>query len=201
MRRQDMKRLTKYFFEGLIVLVPILGSIYIIYLVFTKIDSLLGLSIPGVGFVITIAFITFVGLLASSFLTEKLFHLLDRIFVRLPLVKIIYTSIHDLMGSFVGEKKTFDRPVLVTIDRAGGARALGFITSESLEFLGLRDHVSVYLPQSYNFGGNLYIYPSDRVEPVKAPGTDVMTFIVSGGVTGGNKKNQQARAHSSTING
>lgn len=184
-----MKRLTKYFFEGLIVLVPILGSFYIIYLIFTKIDRLLRIPIPGVGFVITIIFITFTGLLASSFLTEKIFLLLEKIFSKLPLVKIIYTSIHDLMSSFIGDKKTFDRPVLVTIDKAGGAKALGFITNDSLEFLGLDGQVAVYLPQSYNFAGNLFIYPTKLVEPVNAKGSDVMTFLVSGGVTGGGNAN------------
>ncbi len=189
-----MKRLTRYFFEGLIVLVPILGSIYILYLIFTKIDGLLGLPIPGTGFVITVVFITFVGLLASSFLTGWLVRIVEKVFSKLPLVKMIYTSIHDLMSSFVGDKKTFDRPVLVTVDKAGGARALGFITNDSLEFLGITEHVAVYLPQSYNFAGSLFIYHTDLVEPVtNANGTDVMKFLVSGGVTGGAANKKTAR--------
>ncbi|MEE9613620.1 MAG: DUF502 domain-containing protein [Thermodesulfobacteriota bacterium] len=180
-----MKRLTRYFFEGLLVIVPTVASIYIIYLIFTKIDGLLGLPIPGMGFVLTLVSITFVGILASTFITEKLFGYLERLISRLPLVKILYSSIKDLMSAFVGEKKSFDKPVLVTIDEGTGAKVLGFITREELGFLGVKDHVSVYLPQSYNFAGNLLIYPAGQVKPLDADSSEVMTFLVSGGVSGG----------------
>ena len=69
-------------------------------------------------------------------------------------------------------------------DRPGGvARALGFVTQESLGKLGLEGHVTVYLPQSYNFAGMLLIFPTSAVTAVKADSADVMAFIVSGGVT------------------
>ncbi len=180
-----MKRLGKYFFEGLLVLVPVLGSIYIIYLVFQKIDGILNIPIPGVGFIITIAIITIIGFLSSNFITRRLVKYFERIYSKLPLVKIIYSSIKDLVGAFVGDKKSFDKPVLVTIDPDTGIKALGFITRESLDFLKLKKHVSVYFPQSYNFAGNLLIFPKKMVEPVEANSADVMRFLVSGGVSGG----------------
>jgi uncharacterized membrane protein len=184
-----MKKLIRYFFEGLLVLVPALLSLYIIFALFTRIDGLLGIPIPGLGFIITIVFITFTGILASTFITEKIFKLLDRIFEKLPLVKILYTSIKDLMGAFVGDKKSFDKPVLITLDESSGTKALGFITQESLDFLGIKDHVSVYLPQSYNFAGNLIIYPAKQVKALDADSSDIMAFLVSGGVSGGGKGN------------
>jgi uncharacterized membrane protein len=115
-----------------------------------------------------------------------MFGLTEKIFTRLPVVKILYTSIKDLIGAFVGDKKSFDRPILVTAPE-GGAKALGFITRDSLELLGLTDHVAVYFPQSYNFAGNLIIYPRDRVSPLDADSSEVMAFILSGGVSGGQK--------------
>jgi uncharacterized membrane protein len=73
--------------------------------------------------------------------------------------------------------------VLVDVVQHGHARALGFVTQESLAWLGLDRHVAVYFPQSYNFAGQLLIYPSDAVKPVRAETADVLAFIVSGGVT------------------
>jgi uncharacterized membrane protein len=187
-----MKRIAKYFFEGLLVVVPAVLSIYIIYVIFTKIDGLLRLPIPGAGFVITIVAITFIGILASTFLTRRIFKLLEKILTKLPLVKLLYTSIKDLMSAFVGDKKSFDKPVLITIDGASELKALGFITKDSLEFLGLADHVSVYLPQSYNFAGSLMVCPVKNVTPVKADSSEVMAFLVSGGVSGGDVTNGES---------
>jgi uncharacterized membrane protein len=48
---------------------------------------------------------------------------------------------------------------------------------------GLEEEVAVYLPQSYNIGGNLLILPRSRVTVLDADSTSVMAFIVSGGVT------------------
>jgi uncharacterized membrane protein len=179
-----MKLLGRYFFNGLLFLVPIVASVYIVYAVFVAVDGLLGIPVPGAGFVITLLMITIIGFLASNFLTRWLFRLTEKIFERLPLVKILYTSIRDLIDAFVGDKKRFDKPVLVKV-AGGGAKILGFITRVDLAFLGQTDHVAVYFPQSYNFAGNLLICPAADVQPVEADSGDVMTFIVSGGVTGG----------------
>lgn len=179
-----MKKLVKFFFEGLLVIVPIVASVYIVYILFLKIDGILGLSIPGLGFVATIAAITFVGILASNFFTKRLVRLLERLFARLPLVKIFYSSIKDLIGAFVGDKKSFDKPVVVTLDETSECKVLGFVTNDSLGFLGLPGDVAVYLPQSYNFAGSLMIFPAEKVVAVDVDGSDVMAFLVSGGVSG-----------------
>lgn len=180
-----MKRLGKYFLEGLLVLVPILGSIYIIYLIFQKIDGILNIPVPGVGFIITIIIITIIGFLSSNFITRRLVRFSERIFSRLPLVKIVYSSIKDLVGAFVGDKKSFNKPVLITLDEKTKEKALGFVTRESLDFLGLKDHVAVYFPQSYNFAGNLSIFPKAQVKPIETKSADVMKFLVSGGLSVG----------------
>jgi len=102
----------------------------------------------------------------------------------LPLVRILHSSIKDLLGAFVGDKKKFDHAVLVELIPGSSARMVGFLTSDDLAFLGLRDEVSVYLPQSYNFAGQLVVVPRSRVKTLDAPSSDVMTFVVSGGVAG-----------------
>ena len=59
----------------------------------------------------------------------------------------------------------------------------GFVTRDDLSLLGLNDDVAVYLPQSYNFAGNLIIVPRDRVVPIAAPASVVTALIVSGGIS------------------
>ena len=178
-----MKKLTEYFFKGLLFLVPVVATIYVIYIVFIKIDTLFRFDIPVVGFIVTILTITVVGFLASNFLTKGLLRIVDRVFARLPLVKMIYTSIKDLIGAFVGDKKSFNKPVLVTLMPGSNTQVIGFVTRGSLDNLGLPDSVAVYLPQSYNFAGNLIIVPKEQVAPLGIDSGDVMAFIVSGGVT------------------
>ena len=75
-------------------------------------------------------------------------------------------------------------PVLVALLPGSSARALGIITRESLAELGLPGDVAVYLPQSYNFAGQVLVVPASAVTPLDAPSSDVMAFIVSGGVSG-----------------
>lgn len=177
-----MKRLTKYFFEGLLVIVPLAATIYVIYAVFTKIDSIFKFKIPGMGFVITILSIILIGFISSNFITRKLVRLVEMIFTKLPLVKMIYTSVKDLIGAFVGDKKSFDKPVLVTLSPGSNIQAIGFVTRDSLGNMGFEDKVAVYLPQSYNFAGNLIVVPREQVTPISAESGDIMAFIVSGGV-------------------
>jgi len=160
------------------------ATIYIVYVVFVTIDGLLSIPIPGVGFLATIALITFIGFLASNIFIGKLFHYTEKLFTRLPLVKLLYFSIKDLIGAFVGDQKGFNKPVVVTLSPESHTKAIGFITRESLEFLGLSDHVAVYFPQSYNFAGNLLVFSKDQVRPLEVDSSRVMAFLVSGGVSG-----------------
>lgn len=185
-----MKRLVNYFFEGLLFMVPIVLTLYIFYILFIKIDGILkiplpGLGIiPGVGFVATIFLITVAGFLVSNFLTKKLFIYIDRLLNRLPLVKLLYGSVKDLLNAFVGDKKSFNKPVLVKLSSESHAHAMGFITSESLHNFGLDEYVAVYVPQSYNFAGQLLVFPREQVRLLEANSADLMTFIVSGGIAG-----------------
>lgn len=177
-----MKRIGQYFLQGLLFLIPLFVTLYVIYWIFIKIDTVLTLPVPGLGFIVTLVFITFIGFVASNFLTQRIVHLVDRLFARLPLVKMLYTSIRDLVNGFIGEKKSFNRPVQVVIDRENNLRVLGFATRESLDSIGIKDSVAVYLPQSYNFAGNLIIVAKDQVTPMSADPGQVMKLIVSGGV-------------------
>lgn len=178
-----MKKLTRYFFEGLIVILPAAATIYFIYLIFIKIDGIFSFSVPGLGLIITIGFILLVGFIASNILTRGVIGLMHELFSKLPLVKIIYNAIKDLIEAFVGEKKKFNKPAMVRIAYGSDVEILGFVTEENLELLGEKEKIAVYVPQSYNFAGNLIIVPRRNVRLLDLGAKEVMTFIVSGGLT------------------
>ncbi|MEO6877511.1 MAG: DUF502 domain-containing protein [Gemmatimonadaceae bacterium] len=178
-----MSRLFAYFLRGLVVVVPLALTIYVCVVIFTTIDSWLGLPIPGVGFLLALLLITLVGFTASSIITRSLLDAFDRVLDRLPFVRLLYSSAKDMLNAFVGEKRRFDKPVLVTLSQDGALKVLAFLTSDSLDSLGVADHVTVYMPQSYGFAGHILIVPADRVERVNADAAAVMAFIISGGVT------------------
>ena len=195
-----MKRFLKYFLRGLLIFVPVGLTIFVLVYIFTGLDKLFSkllpfIQVPGlgllVGLLVTIGGIFLIGVFASNFVGKKLFGLVDKLFAKVPLVKMLYSSIRDLVEAFAGEKKKFDKPVLVTFGPNSYAKVVGFITRENLDNLGLKDHVAVYLPQSYNFAGNVIIFPKEAVKPLDIESSEAMTFIVSGGVAGEHAHSQQ----------
>jgi uncharacterized membrane protein len=184
-----MSRLLNYFLRGLVVVGPVALTIYVCVLTFRTIDSWLGLPIRGVGFVLALVAITLVGFLASSFITRSIITGLDQLFERLPFVRLLYTSAKDMLNAFVGEKRRFDKPVLVSVTADRAVKVLAFLTSDSLMALGIADHVSVYMPQSYGLAGHILVVPADRVERIDADAAEVMAFIISGGVTSVERRN------------
>jgi len=182
-----MKKIVRYFLKGLLVFVPITVTIFVIVWAFTGLDKvfrdLLRIPIPGLGILVTISVIFLIGFLASNFVGRKLFGIVEKVFTKVPLVKLLYGSIKDIVEAFAGEEKKFDKPVIATLG-AGGAKVMGFVTSQSLEKLGLNDYAAVYLPQSYNFAGNVLLFKKDSVQSLDIDSAKAMSFIVSGGVSG-----------------
>ncbi|MBI2795196.1 MAG: DUF502 domain-containing protein [Gemmatimonadetes bacterium] len=178
-----MRRLLNYFLRGLVLLAPVGITAWVIGKAFLAIDGWLNLPWPGAGFVATVAIITIFGFVASNLIATQLLSLFDELLQKVPLVRLVYTSAKDLLNAFVGEKRRFKAPVVVTLLPAGNVKCLGFITQESLALLGLPGHVAVYLPQGYAFAGNTLLVPTAQVEALAAEPAEVMAFIVSGGVT------------------
>ena len=113
----------------------------------------------------------------------KLRYYIEDAIAHIPLVKIVYSSIKDFFSAFVSEERKFNKPALIKMGGSENLQRLGFITETDLSHLGLEGMVSVYIPHSYNFSGNLFIVKAEDVTPIKANTTEVMKFIVSGGVT------------------
>jgi uncharacterized membrane protein len=181
-----MKKLSKYFFEGLIVVVPITVTIYLIYFIFKWIDGFFDFKYPGIGFTITLLGILLIGVIASHVFNKGLVTLFNNLLNRLPLIKFIYMSIKDLTEALFGERKKFNQPVSVRMSSDNGVELLGFITEENPDFLGEKDKVAVYIPQAYNFAGNLILVPNENVKKLNVGAKEMMTFIISGGLSTSN---------------
>ncbi|HWM87448.1 MAG TPA: DUF502 domain-containing protein [Kofleriaceae bacterium] len=184
-----MKRLIRWFLQGLIYFVPIALTLFVLVTCFQAIDGalrrLIGVDVPGVGVLILVVLVTVLGFLLSNYLSRRVLGVVEVVLDKLPLIKLLHSSVKDLLGAMVGEDRKFDTPVAVEVIPGSGVRAFGFVTRESLDDLGLpADAVAVYLPQSYNFAGQLLAVPRSRVQRVTGDSAEMMAFIVSGGVTG-----------------
>ena len=177
-----MRILTRSFAQGLLVLAPVTITIWVVWFTVTRLDQMLNVQIPGLGIVIAAIGITVIGYLTGNVVGTKLLSWLEAGIERVPFIRILYNALRDLFGAFVGSQRKFDKPVAVEIN-SHGLKVLGFLTAEHFDDPQLADHVSVYLPESYNFAGNLIVVPKERVKPLDAEGAEFMAFIVSGGVT------------------
>src|SRR5688572_18230368 len=143
-----MRRLVYYFLQGLIFLVPIVFTLWAAGSAFLTIDRwigrLIGAPVFGLGFAVMLVGVTMFGFLASNFLTRRLLQLFEELLDRLPLLRLLHSSLKDLMSAFVGTKRRFNKPVLVDICGDGRLRAVGFVTHDSMERFGRPDDVAVY---------------------------------------------------------
>ncbi|WP_207435245.1 DUF502 domain-containing protein [Sabulibacter ruber] len=178
-----MKQLLRYFLNGFLIVAPISLTVYIILAVINWLDDLFWLNYPGLGLVLIIILVTLVGFIGSSFLVKPFLVLTERIMSRLPLVNMIYSSLKDLFDAFVGENQKFNQPVLVKMTQYNDTYKLGFVTQLSMEAVHLPDKVAVYFPHSYNFSGELFLVARENVTYLEIPSSEVMKFVVSGGVS------------------
>ena len=196
------KKLFQYFLQGLIILAPIAITVWAITGIFNFVDNILPnlveaiapnllphdvngkpQHIPGTGLILVLLAVIVVGYVSSLFIVSRLVEIFDKVLERTPGVKIIYTTVKDFFEAFAGNKRKFDRAVLVCIDAEDIWRA-GFITQDDVQQFGLSEHVAVYVPQSYAFSGNLYFVKRDRIRILTdISSADAMKFAISGGVT------------------
>ncbi|MCO4291676.1 DUF502 domain-containing protein [Solitalea sp. MAHUQ-68] len=183
--RSVWKVLFGFFIKGLLFVLPLGLTFYIIASGIRFVDSLIvfgDLKIPGLGLAIVLVSITFVGVLVTYLITEPISNYFERLLNKIPVFKLIYSSIKDFMEAFFGDEKKFNEPVVVQINELG-LKKVGFITQKDLSILGLEDEVGVYFPHSYNFSGEFFIVPSKYVKPLQLNSGEVMKFTVSGGVS------------------
>jgi uncharacterized membrane protein len=177
--------LFRYFVQGLIILAPIGITVYALYWLFEKVDNILRpfVNIPGLGFVLIILFVVLVGWISSYFLMGSILNIFDGWMERTPVIKFIYSSTKDFFEAFAGDKKKFNKAVLANVF-SEDVWIIGFLTDEEMEKFELgANSVAVYVPQSYNFAGQLYILPKEKVRKIdKITSGEAMKYAVTGGV-------------------
>lgn len=184
-KKTFLGRVFRYFIQGIIVLAPIGITAYALYWLFDKVDNILRpyVNIPGLGFVIIIVFIILVGWISSHFLMGSLIGFLDQLMERTPVIKFIYTSTKDFFEAFAGDKRKFNKAVLANVF-SENVWIVGFLTDEEMQKFELgSESIAVYVPQAYNFAGQLYILPREKVKKIeKITSGEAMKYAVTGGV-------------------
>jgi len=179
-----MKKFINYFLQGLLYIVPITVTLYVVVWTFQKIDGILPFQFPGLGLIVIISLITIIGFLGSAVITSPINAFFQNLLKRAPLLKTIYSSVKDLMNTFVGNKKGFSEPVLVKVYENSTIERIGFITNEDVESLNIaKGKVLVYMPHSYAISGQLFVVEKKNVSPIDKSSAEIMKLIVSGGVT------------------
>ena len=195
------KNIFQYFFQGIIIIAPIGITLYVVIWLFNVVDNFLPnilysffpkwmtasdgslRTIPGLGFVLVVIIVAFLGWLSSSFIVSRIVSVLDKVLEQTPGIKYIYSSVKDFLEAFGGNRKKFDKPVLVSVDATDTWR-IGFITQNDVTQFGLQEHVAVYIPLSYALTGVVYFVPKEKIKPVdNMNSAEAMKFVISGGVT------------------
>lgn len=184
-----MKTVFNYFFRGLLFTFPLFATFYVIALIInwvndtlnTVLFSWLPIEIPGLGMITAFFLIVLLGFIITQAFARPMFMFLERLFTKIPFVKIIYTAFKDFTEAFVGDKRRFNKPVIVTLFE--GVDRVGFVTEKDLTVLQVENRVAVYCPHSYNFSGNLFLVEPSKIRPLKIDPSDAMKYAVSAGVT------------------
>lgn len=189
------RAILNYLIKGLLIVVPIALSIFIVVWAVTTVDSWLNINnilgvdpftganrnIPGLGLGLVIAIILVAGIIVTNFVTEPMYNWFQRTMNKLPLLNFIFSSIKDLTEAFVGDEKKFNNPVLVEVE--GNLKRIGFLTQNDLSKIDLPGDVIVYFPFSYSFAGQVYVVGKDKIKPLNMSASDAMKLVVSGGVS------------------
>ncbi|MCC2591200.1 DUF502 domain-containing protein [Chryseobacterium sp. MFBS3-17] len=181
--------LLKSFFQGLMIVGPFGLTIFFIWYIVSSVDNLypaISAKYPGVVFLSVISIITLLGFLGNKFIVGRfLLDRMDTLLESTPGIKHIYTPTKDVMSSFVGDKKKFNRPVWVKTNENPVVWRIGFLTQEDMTDVDKQDFVAVYLPHSYAISGWVIVTDEKNVKPVVGmSAAAAMKFAVSGGVAG-----------------
>ena len=179
--------LLRSFLQGLLLLSPIAITAYLLYSAFNGIDNMVPFVPRGRGFgvIFIIVLVTAVGYLGTRFFVGKwLFEAFEHLMERTPGIKYIFSSVRDVIKSFVGDKKRFNKPVWVCVNVNPEIWRIGFMTQRDMTYLGMENKVAVYMPHAYAISGWVIVIDGKNVRPVKEMTSgEAMKFAVSGGIT------------------
>jgi len=182
-----MRVILKYFIQGLIIILPIAVTAWIIVTIIQYFDGMLKdvlpWHFPGLGILLVFGIIVLTGFIASVFISKSVETWFEGLIQKTPFVKVIYFSVKDIVSAMVDKEKRFDRPVVVKLRDDMELYQLGFITQEDISDLGFgKEMVFVYLPHSYAVSGLHCLVPRKNVRVLDQSSSEVMKFIMSAGL-------------------
>ena len=177
------------FIQGLIIIGPFAITVWIIWSIIFSIDNIIpsiSEKFPGLIFFTVIFGTTFIGYFGNKFIIGRLIvDGIDYVLEHITGIKFIYTSLKDVLGSFVGDKKKFNVPVWVKTNETPEIWRIGFLTQSDMSVVHLDQMVAVYLPHSYAVSGWVIITKYNNIKEVTGmSAAEAMKFAVSGGVAG-----------------
>ena len=198
-----------YFFAGLLVLVPISLTVYIIYELFLAIDGILkqvvfvvlretfgGVftrqPVPGMGFITLLLLILGMGMAARSYFGRKIVEVGDRAVNRIPFISSIYSTVRQISQALFGEQREFFKKTVLVPFPSPGMWRLGFYVQEvrgEIQETLQQDVVSVFVPHTPNpTGGFLVFFPKSDIIELDMPVEDALHLIISGGTAAPRRK-------------
>ncbi|MBK7762849.1 MAG: DUF502 domain-containing protein [Bacteroidetes bacterium] len=191
------RSLLRFFLQGIIITAPIAITAWAAYSIFDFVDTKIPYVPRGLGFLIVLGSLIIIGWLGSTFLIWKfMIDFFDGVLERTPFLKFIYTSVKEVVESFMGDKRKFSQPVLVKMRNNPEVFQIGFITQKDLQCIGLQNKLAVYMPHSYAISGVVVIVDKENITHLNMNPADAMKMAVSGGVAGYGEEEDQAKTAS-----
>ena len=176
-------------FAGLLAIVPIAVTFWILKLLFTFFDGFaapilksIGIEIPGLGIILTLVIVFLLGLLVTNVLGKTLFKWGERILAKLPIVNTIYKTIKQITSAFSGSTvKSFQQVIFMQYPRIG-LWTMCFVTNESQNETG-EEFYHVFVPTTPNpTSGVFIVVPKKDVVHPNISVEDGLKAIISGGI-------------------
>jgi uncharacterized membrane protein len=189
-------RFVQYVLNGLLISLPVFGTGYIVYQLFSFLDSIVpriiysedelltkGDHFWGWGILMLVLVLFVLGWFGSMFINDRIKGWFQRLLDKIPGVNNLYNAISDVLGAFVGKEKKFNQPVLVRVSEQMELEMIGFITDTDLSELGnIQGKVAVYFPMSYSFAGHMMIVPIKNITRIERNAVDILKYTMSGGI-------------------
>jgi len=193
-----MNKLKRYFIAGLLTILPIFLTLYLLFIIFKLIDNIFGriinsylkaafgFSIPGLGFIMAILIILVTGFVVSHLLSKRALPLIERWFLKLPGIRHIYPSIKQIVGFIFSKDKTVFKKVVLVEYPSKGIWSVGFMTNEGFreaqELTG-QELVHVLIGSTPSpWSGFFILVPKSAVKFLQMSAEEGIKLIVSGGI-------------------
>jgi len=184
-----MKKIRTWFLSGLSVILPIGLTVFVLSKLFYFVDGILqewvirtiGYEIPGLGMVLVVLIVLLVGMITSNFLGKKIVKFGETIIGKIPLIKIIFNPIREIVSNLSANKSgSFKKVVLIDFPMEG-RKSIGFITSDQIA-LNDEKRLCVFIPTTPNpTNGYLIIVEQTAVEVLDISVEEWLKMIVSMG--------------------